>query len=90
MTACGERFTDNDLVAAVAPGHWNSANPNTDKICKKSATVTDRKAGGRSVRVRIKDKCMGCKMGDIDLSPAAFKKLRDLGVGRFPVTWNFS
>lgn len=88
ITACGERFTDQDLVAATAFNYWTHPNPNLDPMCQRRARVTDP-TSGRQVVVRIKDKCGGCRSGDIDLSPAAFRQLRDLGVGRFRVNWDF-
>jgi len=87
-TACGEHFSNNDLVAATGFSYWSHPNPNLDPMCQRRARVTDP-ASGRSVEVRIKDKCGGCSSGDIDLSPAAFRQLRDLGVGRFRVNWDF-
>lgn len=88
ITACGEGFNDNDLIGAIAFSWWTEDNPNNDPNCQKSARVTDPSTG-KSVTVRIKDKCGGCKRGDIDLSVAAFKSLRPLSVGRFPVRWDF-
>lgn len=88
MTACGQVYSDNDLVAAIGKNYWTTGNPNNDPVCQKRARVTDPQIG-KSVTVQIKDKCMGCKSGDIDLSRAAFKQLRDLSVGRFKVNWNF-
>ncbi len=79
---------DNDFVAATSFSYWTTPNPNLDPMCRRSARVTDPSTG-RSVEVRIKDKCSGCASGDIDLSPAAFRQLRDLGVGRFRANWDF-
>lgn len=35
------------------------------------------------------DTCPGCAKGDLDLSPAAFKKIADLDQGRVAITWSF-
>lgn len=57
-------------------------------MCQKKVKVTDPKSG-KSAVVAIKDKCGGCKRGDIDLSPVAFEQLRKKDVGRFKVKWDF-
>lgn len=64
-------------------GTQSNGNPN----CARKAWVTVK---GRTVEVRVVDKCGGCKYEDIDLSPAAFKALGlDLGVGRIKGTWRW-
>lgn len=88
LTACGRVYRDTDLVAAVAFSYFKNPNPNNDAMCGKRVLVTDPKTR-KSVTVTVVDKCQGCKVGDIDLSPTAFTRLRELGVGRFRVNWNF-
>ncbi|KAJ7454183.1 hypothetical protein FB451DRAFT_662237 [Mycena latifolia] len=51
-----------------------------------TATVTH---GGRSIQVKIVDRCANCAEGDIDLTPAAFAALADPGIGRTSVAWKF-
>ncbi|KAJ7023245.1 hypothetical protein C8F04DRAFT_1048143 [Mycena alexandri] len=51
-----------------------------------TATVTHE---GKSIQVRIVDRCEKCAVGDIDLTPAAFTALADMTPGRLPVTWKF-
>ncbi|KAK7055409.1 DPBB-1 domain-containing protein [Favolaschia claudopus] len=51
-----------------------------------TATVTH---GDKSIQVKIVDRCVGCEVGDIDLTPAAFAALADMGLGRTSVTWKF-
>lgn len=46
-------------------------------------------AGGKGVDVTVVDSCPGCGRDDIDLSPAAFKKLAPLSQGVVQVTWKF-
>ncbi len=45
--------------------------------------------GGKSVTVRIEDRCVGCAKRDIDLSESAFLELGDLGIGRADMTWEW-
>ncbi|KAJ7079979.1 hypothetical protein B0H15DRAFT_857557 [Mycena belliarum] len=52
-----------------------------------TATVTH---GAKSIQVKIVDRCVGCAVGDIDLTPAAFKALADPALGRTDVTWQFN
>ncbi|XP_050528476.1 papain inhibitor-like [Daktulosphaira vitifoliae] len=87
LTACGKVYKNSDLVAAVAFGHFRSLNPNLDSICGRRARIYNNK--GRSVVVKIVDKCGGCKWGDIDVSRAAFRKLEPLSVGRTRVKWHY-
>jgi Lytic transglycolase len=89
ITSCGVAYSDSDLVAAIAYSYWTTPNPNVDPMCHKSARITDPQTG-KSLVVMIKDKCSGCNQGDIDVSPAAFQRFRDLGAGRIHVTWNFT
>lgn len=63
------------------------ANPNLNPICQdKFAKVT---YSGKSVVVKIVDRCEGCAKYDIDLTPVAYDQLADPGLGRMAVTWEF-
>ncbi|KAI1814454.1 RlpA-like double-psi beta-barrel-protein domain-containing protein-containing protein [Poronia punctata] len=79
LGACGWTNGANELVAAVSPSQYSGN-------CGKRATI---RKDGKTVHVKVVDKCPGCKSGSIDVSPAAFKTLADLGVGRTGVTWSF-
>ncbi|KAI9143794.1 RlpA-like double-psi beta-barrel-protein domain-containing protein-containing protein, partial [Paraphysoderma sedebokerense] len=39
--------------------------------------------------IQITDKCPGCKKGDLDLSPVAFKKIDDPDRGRVRIKWTY-
>lgn len=88
LTACGKTYKDEDLVAAVSQELFTNPNPNLDPLCGKEVIVTNP-SNKKTVKVTVVDKCMGCKRGDIDLSPAAFNKLNDPSIGRFPCEWTF-
>ncbi|KAI9062527.1 hypothetical protein FKP32DRAFT_1593170 [Trametes sanguinea] len=65
-----------------------TGNPNTNPICNKKITATT--TDGKSVTVTVTDRCAGCAVGSIDLTPTAFQQLASLDVGRLHgVTWNF-
>ncbi|GJE95742.1 RlpA-like double-psi beta-barrel-protein domain-containing protein-containing protein [Phanerochaete sordida] len=92
LGACGETNTDADLIAAVGhvlfdtfPG-FNGANPNANPVCGKTITA---KANGKSVTVKVVDRCVGCSEFDLDFSPAAFQQLADESAGRIAITWSF-
>ncbi|KLO11976.1 barwin-like endoglucanase [Schizopora paradoxa] len=94
LGACGKTNGPNDLIAAASyklfdhyPGA--TANPNKNPICGKSLTA---KVNGKSVTVKITDRCAGCQgEGDLDFTPAAFKKLAPLSAGRLHgMKWSFN
>jgi len=77
------------MVAAVGTPHWKGRDPTKkDPICGRRVTVRDAQSG-KTVNVQIWNQCMACGYNNIDLSPAAFRKLRPESVGRFKVDWNF-
>jgi expansin len=43
--------------------------------------------GARSVVVQITNRCPDCGRGGLELSPAAFRRIGDLGERKVPVTW---
>ena len=46
---------------------------------------------GKSVTVKITDRCVGCAKWDLAFSPAAFSKLAAFELGRLDgVTWSFN
>ncbi|MFI2432046.1 RlpA-like double-psi beta-barrel domain-containing protein [Streptomyces sp. NPDC018693] len=89
--ACGWRNGDNEMVAAVSPQvYGNYPNPNNSPVCGRKMVVFSDAAGSWSkpaIVVTVVDRCAGCGPDDVDLSPAAFQKLRGLDVGRFRTTW---
>ena len=52
---------------------------NSNPMCGRKMRVTH---GKQSVVVTVVDTCPGCAVGSVDLTPAAFKKLAPLSVGR--------
>ncbi|CAG8539065.1 11051_t:CDS:1 [Cetraspora pellucida] len=91
LGACGITSNDNQLVAALPASDYDSlmtdGNPNHSGACGKMATVV---CGGKTVTVKIVDRCPNCKSGDIDLSPAAFDCLANQAVGRIQVSYTLS
>ncbi|KAG1450683.1 hypothetical protein G6F56_008275 [Rhizopus delemar] len=80
LGSCGNTNTDTELVAALSSSLMSSGS-----YCGKSITV---KSSSKSVTVKVVDSCPSCSKGDVDLSPAAFKKLAELSEGRISITWS--
>ncbi|KAG6878220.1 hypothetical protein C0993_010641 [Termitomyces sp. T159_Od127] len=73
-------------ISSVISG-YNGLNPNTNPLCGKKVSVS---YGGKSVVVTLTDRCEGCALTDLDLSPAAFDVLADPSVGRLHgMTWKW-
>jgi expansin (peptidoglycan-binding protein) len=92
LGACGVTNDDSQKIAALAIPDFDpftpDGNPNHNTLCGKTATVC--KDPSTCVTVTIEDRCVGCKSGDIDLSPAAFQVLAPLDTGRIKVTWSMA
>ncbi|KDN40270.1 plant expansin [Tilletiaria anomala UBC 951] len=90
MGSCGWTNTDSDMIAAVSHTLYDQytttpGNPNNNDLCGKMIDVS---YGGKTVRVKIVDRCEGCQEYDVDLTTTAFSQLADLGVGRLSgATW---
>jgi expansin (peptidoglycan-binding protein) len=73
--ACGQTHTDADFVVALSKYDFDpytpDGNPNHNTLCGKYIRVS---YNGKTVDVMVVDRCEGCNSGDIDLSPAAFRK----------------
>ncbi|KAB5593523.1 hypothetical protein CTheo_3071 [Ceratobasidium theobromae] len=89
--ACGQPINDWEMVAAISAGTYDElmidGNPNHSRACGLTATVT---ANGRSVTVRVADRCGDCPYDNIDLTPTAFQQLSILDAGRIPATWTLN
>ncbi|KAJ7476595.1 RlpA-like double-psi beta-barrel-protein domain-containing protein-containing protein [Mycena latifolia] len=93
LGACGKTNTPDDLIVAVSHELFDNfpgatTNPNDNPICGKQLKAHH---GGKSVTVRVQDRCGGCAgRGDLDFTQAGFKKLAPLSVGRIHnVKWEF-
>jgi len=89
LNACGGTDQDSDYIAAVShilydefPGA--TANPNDNPVCGRMVKAS---RNGKSVTVKITDRCTGCAEFDLDFSPSAFDQLADPDLGRVDITW---
>lgn len=80
LGSCGQTNSDDEMVVALSSELMGSGN-----YCGKSINV---KSDSGSVTVKVVDTCPSCSKTNLDLSPAAFKKLGDLSEGRIAVTWS--
>ena len=89
LGSCGDNNDASEMVVAVSHSKYDakakSQNPNENPLCGKKVKVTYE---GKSIEVKLVDRCPGCSENDLDLSPTAFKKLAPLGKGRLKqVKW---
>jgi expansin (peptidoglycan-binding protein) len=72
-------------VSVVALSHlFMGTQSNGNPYCGKTITI---QYGGKTTTAVVKDKCMGCAYGDIDVSRHCFKEFAAESDGRIPVTW---
>ncbi|KAM4066822.1 lytic transglycosylase [Hirsutella rhossiliensis] len=83
LGACGETNGDGDAVAALAASLFDAERP-----CNRNIRVSYE---GRSMTVRVVDRCQACVGNDVDLSPSAFQQvIGDLGLGRVQASWEWA
>ncbi|KAI8869040.1 hypothetical protein GQ42DRAFT_124338 [Ramicandelaber brevisporus] len=77
--SCGLVNKDSDRIVAISHLIYGQyANPNTAAVCGQCLSVRSN-VTGKSTKVTITDKCMGCDRSHIDLSKAAWD---DLGISQ--------
>lgn len=90
LGACGDDDSGKDNSANIVALSKDLMGPvsNGNQYCGKSITIY---ANGKSVTATVRDKCMGCKTNDLDVSEKVYKELwGGLGSGRRPVSWTFN
>jgi hypothetical protein len=90
--ACGVNNVDTDFICAVSedlfdhfPG-YDGVNPNNNPVCGRMIQVNFQ---GKSITLKVEDRCTGCKFNDIDMTPSAFQAIADPSRGRIEITWNW-
>ncbi|CAG8543955.1 1164_t:CDS:2 [Paraglomus occultum] len=87
LGACGKYNNDNQLVAALSALQFGTPpNPNESPFCGRRIKIRGPLG---SVVATLVDRCVGCQLGDLDLSPASFQKIAPLSAGRVEISWNF-
>ncbi|KAL7787150.1 expansin-like protein [Trichoderma ceciliae] len=83
LGACGWWNGDNDYVVAMSAPLFDSQRP-----CGRNIRVN---YGGRSITVKVVDRCAGCAWGDVDLTPRGFRDLiGSLDAGRVQGSWDWA
>lgn len=82
MGSCGIQSGENDDVVALAiPMMQNGGNPNANPRCGSKIGIWNPNT--QTIHeATIVDTCQACKLYDIDVSPALFKKVAPDGDGR--------
>ncbi|KAJ3364533.1 hypothetical protein GGF32_001633 [Allomyces javanicus] len=83
LGACGATNTDNDPIVALAGGLFGNK-PGSSPFCGKCLAVT---AAGKTLVLKVTDKCPGCSGGSLDMTRAFFQKFYPLDKGRGPISW---
>jgi hypothetical protein len=90
LCACGQTHGDGDYVVALSHADFDpstpNGNPNNNPLCGRRLRAS---YNGKSVEVTVVDRCVACNSGGLDLSPAAFGALADLGLGVIYGTWDW-
>lgn len=88
---CTETNGNSELVVAISKSLFDPQTPgdnsNNNPLCNDRLRAT---YNGKSVEVTVVDRCERCNTNDIDLSPAAFQALAELGIGRVQGTWEWT
>ncbi|KAK6214688.1 Protein mpe1 [Pestalotiopsis sp. IQ-011] len=82
LGSCGGTNSESDAIVALSYEQYNGANP-----CGKEINIH---LNGKTVKAKVVDKCMGCAVDAIDVSPSVFELLASLDVGRTVVEWDFA
>ncbi|KAJ5082265.1 hypothetical protein N7532_011308 [Penicillium argentinense] len=88
LGSCGYTNTDSDFICAVSHVLFDAAstgsNPNENPLCGMKLRL---RRDGRSVDVKVVDRCVGCKETDLDVTEAVFEKVAEIDLGRVGVEW---
>ncbi|KAK4675201.1 hypothetical protein QC764_500460 [Podospora pseudoanserina] len=88
LGACAQLHQDSEFVVALSHADFDprtpGGNPNNNPLCGRRLRASFE---GKSVEVAVVDRCPACSAGSLDLSPAAFSQLADLGRGRIQGSW---
>ncbi|WP_010523172.1 expansin EXLX1 family cellulose-binding protein [Aquimarina agarivorans] len=80
---CGLPLAADDILHCAL----NTIDYNGSQAC--GACIKVEGTAGKSVVVKVVDRCPECKEGDVDLNGAAFALIDDPISGRIPITWKF-
>ncbi|KAJ5752597.1 hypothetical protein N7520_009514 [Penicillium odoratum] len=88
LGACGDTSTSSELICAVShilfDAASTSSNPNDNPLCGLKIRI---RRDGKSVDVKVVDRCVGCAETDLDVTETAFEKLANIPQGRVTMEW---
>ncbi|KAJ7176073.1 riboflavin-aldehyde forming enzyme [Mycena crocata] len=80
--ACGSPIQNGDFAVALNPVDYAGG-----AHCGQNINV---QFNGKSINVRVLDRCPGCPPGGLDLTRGAFSALANTDVGVIQTNWNFA
>ncbi|KAI0824593.1 RlpA-like double-psi beta-barrel-protein domain-containing protein-containing protein [Trametes gibbosa] len=84
LGACGKHNVDSDHIVALSSSVFGSGGN-----CDQFMQITNNKNGKKAFGL-VRDQCLGCGAGDIDMSPSLFQALgASLDEGVISVSWHF-
>jgi hypothetical protein len=90
LGACGITSQNGDSIVAVSHIIFDAvsvgSNPNLDPLCGKMIRV---RKDGKSLDLKVVDRCVGCAARDLDITEDTFAKLADVALGRVKVEWSW-
>jgi hypothetical protein len=90
LGACGVTSQNGDSIVAVSHIIFDAvsvgSDPNSDPLCGKMIRV---RKNGKSLDLKVVDRCVGCAARDLDVTEDTFAKLADVTLGRVKVEWSW-
>ncbi|KAJ5677206.1 uncharacterized protein N7477_002839 [Penicillium maclennaniae] len=88
LGSCGYTSTESESVCAVSHILFDAAstgsNPNDNPLCGLKIRL---RRNGKSVDVKVVDRCVGCKVDDLDVTESVFEKVAEIAQGRVTMEW---
>jgi hypothetical protein len=90
LGACGITSQNGDSIVAVSHIIFDAvsvgSNPNLNPLCGKMVRV---RRDGKSVDLKVVDRCVGCAARDLDVTEDTFAKLANVVLGRVTMEWSW-
>ena len=90
LGACGLINDGSDSIVSVSHIIFDAvsvgSNPNANPLCGKKIRA---RRDGKSIDLKVVDRCTGCQSTDIDVTRSVFKALASIDEGRVGVEWSW-
>ncbi|KAI1367272.1 RlpA-like double-psi beta-barrel-protein domain-containing protein-containing protein [Xylaria arbuscula] len=91
LGACGVVNDGNDPIVAISHLIFDpktpNGNPNNNPLCGRRIKIH---RNGKTITVRVRDRCTGCARFDLDVPRKQFAKLAKPAAGRVKMNWNWA